>query len=68
MASTGAATFVAISRANTIQMPAPFSECQVDIEKSSSILVQSTIAKFSAYRQSDCFDVLKLQFLFYTGR
>jgi hypothetical protein len=57
MAPTGAASFIAINRLNTIQIPAPYSECQANIEKSSSILVQSTLAKFSEYRQSDCFDV-----------
>jgi hypothetical protein len=57
MAPTGAASFFAVSRFNTIQIPSPYSQCQANIEKSSSILVQSTLAKFSVYRQSDCFDV-----------
>ncbi len=59
-APTGATTFISTKRTSKVQIEYPYSECQSNIEKSDSILVKSTLAKFSQYRQFDCFDVNKV--------
>ncbi len=54
---TDEAALISVKRTSTVQIEYPYSECQKNIEKSDSILVKSTLTKFSKYRQSDCFDV-----------
>jgi hypothetical protein len=57
MAPTSVMTSISVKRTSAVQIDYPYSECRTNIKNSDSILVKSTLARFSQYRQSDCFDV-----------